>query len=137
MFPINSSPVNNPASISCLVVGEESKLLVIALFQIQVTMPRVSARRQHDPQYTALIFSLPVVPAGPLPSALLCQRRTFSALKMQTRQAGPDGNTRGGKYHQRRETVIVVLESVAKTKFCTFRLRESLFTFIEVTKPDS
>lgn len=66
----------------------------------------------------------------------LCQRRTFSALKMQTRQAGPDGNTRGGKYHQRRETVIVVLESVAKTKFCTFRLRESLFTFIEVTKPD-
>lgn len=95
-YSINSSPVNNPATLSC---GWGVQALVIAQFQIQVTLPQVSAQGQHDQQYTVFILSLPVVkavvPAGSLPSALPCQCHTFSVQKCKQSMQGQTGKHKG------------------------------------------
>ncbi len=93
----------------------------MAVLQIQVMLPQVSAQRQHDQQYTASILSLPVViavvPAGSLPSALpltssLLMPHSPSA-KMQTKRAGPDWKTQGKKYN-RGKTHKVLLDIFTK-----------------------
>lgn len=94
--------------------------MVLALFQIQVMMPHVSAQRQHDQQCTVFILSLPVViaavPAGSLPSALslassLSMPHILGA-KMQTKHAGPDWKTQG---EYKRVQIVIVLDSVTNT----------------------
>lgn len=97
-------PSKQPGKYFLSCCGWAVQALVIVLCQIQVTLPQVSAQREHDQPHTVFILSLPVViaavPAGSLPSALpltssLSMPHMLSA-KMQTKHAVPDWSNTGG-----------------------------------------